>query len=241
VTFVVGIKCKDGLVLCSDSLETDGYNKKFVQKLFKYEVNDKWGLAFGCSGTSAACTNFGDRLLELMKDARVYDRRGTEKLIEATMGYMKDQYPQETLDVVLGLWANDPNETRLYKAHTSTQCLSVEPTYACAGMDVSLGRFLLDSILEGDNIKTKEAVHIAPFVTSVVKEKADGVGGPTQMLFHAKGHPVWLEAHKPSVAEIEKRQFPFADLEKSIRQFCWSRFPHEFKPQDDDYLKELDE
>src|SRR3981081_2875848 len=84
VTFILGLHCRDGLVLCSDSLEADGYTKKTVQKLFKYEVEGKWGIGFGCAGTAAACTNFSDRLMELLDDKEPYDRRGTEKLIEAT-------------------------------------------------------------------------------------------------------------------------------------------------------------
>jgi 20S proteasome alpha/beta subunit len=126
VTFIVGLNCKNGLVLCADSLEADGYNKRNVQKLFKHEAENEWGLAFGCSGTGAACTNFSDRLLELIDDQESYDRRGTEKLIEATIAYMKRQYPDESLDVILGLWGINPAETRLYRAQSNTQCLSVE-------------------------------------------------------------------------------------------------------------------
>jgi hypothetical protein len=68
MTFIAGLRCQDGLVLCSDSLESDGYNKKNVQKLFFHEMEGQWGAAFGCSGTGAACTNFSDRLLELLDD-----------------------------------------------------------------------------------------------------------------------------------------------------------------------------
>lgn len=150
MTFIVGLNCADGLVLSSDSLETDGRTKKVVQKPFKYESKGEWRLALGCSGTGAACTNFSGRLLELLDDKDSYDRRGTEKLIEATMAYMKREYFDESLDVILGPWGRTPSETRLYKAYSHTQCLSVETKYACAGLDVSLARFLLDSVFTDD-------------------------------------------------------------------------------------------
>jgi 20S proteasome alpha/beta subunit len=236
VTFILGLHCKNGLVLAADSLEADGYTKKIVQKIFKYEVEGKWGMAFGCAGTGAACTNFSDRLLELLDDKQAYDRRGTEKLVEATMSYMKQEYPNEHLDVVVGMWSANPVETRLYKAASNTQCLSVEMDYVCAGLDVSLARFLLDSIFIGCDANHLDGSHIAAVVTSIMKEKADGVGGPTQMLHYGVGMPAWCELSRKAIAQIEQGgfiggKFKFADLEKTIRQFCWSRFPHEFNPE----------
>lgn len=239
MTFVLGMRCDDGLVLCSDSLESDGYTRKNVQKLFKYEVKGKWGLAFGCSASTAACTNFGDRFLELIDDKQDYDRRGTEKLIEATMSYMRSQYPNEPLNAIVGLWCVSPSEMRLYKASTENQCLSVESDYACAGLDVSLARFLLDSVFTGaSGANVMDGSHLGVFVTAIMKEKADGVGGPTQLLHYHLGAPSWCDFPEDSVASMEKSRYfegPFSlkSLEKNIRQFFWSRFPHEFREAKD--------
>jgi 20S proteasome alpha/beta subunit len=239
VTFIVGLRCTNGLVLASDSLEVDGYTKKHVQKIFKYEVAGKWGLAFGCAGTAAACTNFSDRLLEILGQSDTYDRRGTEKIIEATMGYMRNQYPSEVLDVVIGLWNKEPSEARLYKAHGNAQCLSVESDYACAGMDISLARFLLDCVFASSDANVFDGSHVAALVTSVMKDKADGVGGPTQLLHYHEGNDRWCVLKKKAIEQMEQcgfidGRFTLADLEKSIRQFCWSRFPHEFRPAEHD-------
>jgi hypothetical protein len=231
MTFIAGFNCYDGLVLCSDSLETDGINRRMVKKLFTHEVEGEWGLAFGCSGTGAACSNFSDRLLELLDDKEPYDRRGTEKLIEAAMGYMKSQYPDETLDVIIGLWGMKPLETRLYKAQSGTKCLSIESTYACAGYDVSLARFLADSIfivnesLPDDNSTNSVAgaAQIGMFVTAVMKEKADGVGGPTQLVMYRLGEDRWQEAMPDAVGIIEKRRYVIDDIEEGIRKLWRER------------------
>lgn len=234
MTFILGMKCRDGLVLCSDSLEADGYVKKNVQKLFHYENPGKWGVAFGCSASSAACSNFGDRFLEQLQSEKKFNRRTMEKTIEAHIHYMAQEYPKETLHVVLGLYSTDPSEMRLYKAQTDTECLSVQPDYACAGLDVSLARFLLDSAFIRD-LTMSEGAYLASFITQVMKEKADGVGGPTQViLFHAS-HPHWFVPAPKKIQKAEKGgfikgQFKFADLEKEVRQFLWARFPHEFRP-----------
>jgi 20S proteasome alpha/beta subunit len=234
VTFIMGMKCVDGLVLCSDSLEADGYIKKNVQKLFNYEVPGKWGVAFGCSGSSAACSNFGDRLLEQLRAESKFNRRTMEKTIEAHIHYMAQEYPKEVLQVVLGLYSADPSETRLYRGQTDAECLSIHSDYVCAGVDVSLARFLLDSVF-GKSATVSDGAYLAAFISCAMKEKADGVGGPTQLILFRTNHPHWVA---PSAATIEKGekggyirgQFKFADLEKEVRQFCWSRFPHEFRP-----------
>jgi 20S proteasome alpha/beta subunit len=220
--------------MCADSLEVDGYTKKIVKKLHKYQVEDKWGIAFGCSGSAAACTNFADRLLELLDDKEPYDRRDIEKLIEAAMAFMRREYPDESLAVVIGLWSNSPKETRLYKAQSGTQCLSVESDYACVGLDVSLARFLLD-ILFRSGANVSDGTYIGAFTTCIMKDKADGVGGPTQLLCHKLGGGKWAEPSEQAIKKIEEGgfisgKFTLADLEKQIRQFCWQRFPHEFRP-----------
>lgn len=239
VTFIVGLRCTGGLVLASDSLEADGYTKKDVQKIFTHEIEGKWGIAFGCAGTGAACTNFSDRLLEILGQSDDYDRRGTEKLIEATMGYMRNQYPNETLDVVIGLWSKSPSETRLYKVHSNTQCLSVESDYACAGLDVSLARFLLDCVFISSDANVFDGTHIAAIVTTIMKTKADGVDGPTQLIHYHEGNDRWCIFKKKAIEQIEQGgfiegHFRIPELEKAIQQFCWARFPHEARPANDE-------
>jgi 20S proteasome alpha/beta subunit len=234
VTFILGLKCNDGLVLCSDSLEADGVIKKNVKKLFNYENPGEWGVAFGCSGSSAACSNFGDRLLEHLQSEKAFNRRSMEKTIEAHIQYFSKEYPAEKLQMVIGVYNTKPSEIRLYGAHTDTECLSVQSDYACAGMDVSLARFLLDSIFT-DDVTVEDGMYLASFIMHVMKEKADGVGGPTQLLHFRVDHPHWFAPNKKSVGMFEKGgfiegKFHFKDLEKKIRQFCWSRFPHKFRP-----------
>jgi hypothetical protein len=64
-----------------------------------------------------------------------------------------------------------------------------------------------------------------------MKEKADGIGGPTQIIAHAAGSRGWFEGTKESIAAIERKQFCFGDLGRATRQFFWSRFPHKFRPE----------
>jgi len=226
VTFIVGLRCKDGIVLCSDSLETDGLNKKNVKKLFKHEEHGKWGLAFGCSGSTAACTKFGDRLYGLLRKTKSYNRTELETSIEATIAYMRTDYPDERLSAVVGLWNKHPAEIQLYRAISENQCVSIESDYSCAGLDVSLGRFLLDSVFIQDKVSVFEGAYLSTFLTLAMKEKADGVGGPTQMLMYQIGDTKWNDVNLHS---LEGQMFPFSELEKEVQRYCWSRFPHQVR------------
>jgi 20S proteasome alpha/beta subunit len=38
MTIALGMRCMDGMVLCTDSLESDGVTKRLVNKLWVYEV-----------------------------------------------------------------------------------------------------------------------------------------------------------------------------------------------------------
>jgi hypothetical protein len=159
-------------------------------------------------------------------------------MTETLVRKMREDYPNERLTLVAALWGItqfDKHETRLYSVKETSTCLAVEDRFACAGMDTSLARFLLDSI-STDSDCMMDGVHLAAFVTSVMKEKADGVGGPTQLLWHSASRQEWINPPKEVIATIEKFEFIekseslLADLETTIRQFCWSRFPHEFRP-----------
>src|SRR5260370_28672946 len=178
MTFVVGFECHDGLVLCAESLEEDGYIKRIVPKLRSRVVNGEWGIAFGCSGTSPGINKFSDKLGELIGTGK-YDRYATENTIEATLKYMQQQHPQQQLELIIGLWAQ--KETHLYPDYQNSHCMSVGGGFGfvCCGMDLSLGDVILDGIFD-EAMGVEEAAKMGIFATAVVKAKVDGCGWPTR-------------------------------------------------------------
>jgi 20S proteasome alpha/beta subunit len=234
MTFILGMLCEDGIAMCTDSLESDGYNKSNVKKLYAFsEAHGCWGVAWACAGDSPVIRRFNDKMQELLaKENSVYDRHRLEELLETLAERMHEDYPNDRLSLVAALWGatqDDKEELRLYSVKETSSCLSVEERFACAGMDTSLGRFLLDSIF-ADDITVNEGSQFGAFVTSVMREKADGVGGRTQVIFYQVGERKWVEGDKKLIAEVEKRQYLITDVEQAIRRFCWSRTPHKFRP-----------
>jgi 20S proteasome alpha/beta subunit len=238
MTFVLGMLCEDGIVMCSDSLEGDGYSKSNVKKLYGFtEAHGGWGVAWGCSGDSPVIKRFNDKVLDLLgKEGPAYDRYRLEELFESLVRKMRDDYPNDRLSLVAAFWGitqHQKQDLRLYSVKETSHCLSVEEKFACAGMDTSLGRFLLDSIYR-KYLSVGEGEQLAVFVTAVMKEKADGVGGPTQLLGHYVSEKRWAESSSNLIAKAESSRYIIDDVEGAISVFFWHRTPHRFKPAKDD-------
>ena len=216
MTFIVGFSCFDGLVLCADSLEEDGYTKRIVDKLGAQTIAGEWGIGIGCAGTGPGITKFMAKLNELL-GTDSYDRYKTEAVIEATLKHMQEQYPKEAVEFVAGLWG--PNETNMYRSYRDSHCLSVCPPlgFICAGMDLSLPDVVLDSIF--DNLMgVEEAARLGIFVTAIMKERVDGCGGPTRVQLYKKGSTVWRDFEYEEVERIEK-DFPMDEVYGMIYQY----------------------
>ncbi|MGA2162851.1 MAG: hypothetical protein ABSH36_00100, partial [Solirubrobacteraceae bacterium] len=87
VTFVVGMKCHDGLVLCADTLESDGVTKTYHTKLSQFLWNDgveDWGLCWGASGSSYTCDKFKDKMKQAFKKQK-YNRAAIEEMPEGAI------------------------------------------------------------------------------------------------------------------------------------------------------------
>jgi 20S proteasome alpha/beta subunit len=222
MTFIAGFHCYDGLVMCSDSLETDGYNKKITMKLREYFVLGQWGLMWGCSGTGAAIKNFSDKLTSLL-GTEPFDKPKTERTLETAIQYMHSTYPDERLAMLIGLWDKNRRGTNLYEVFETGFCLSPVGSglFCCSGMDAPLANTIIDSAFDS-LMSVEEAARLGIFVTSIVKERTDGVGGPTEVTIYNKGDGM---SHCYPLEKIEQieQAFPPRDLYQVILDYWASR------------------
>jgi hypothetical protein len=65
MTIALGFNCPDGLVLCTDSLESDGSTKSLVDKIWCYETQGEWGIAVASAGEADFAESFTDNLRTL--------------------------------------------------------------------------------------------------------------------------------------------------------------------------------
>jgi hypothetical protein len=126
--------------------------------------------------------------------------------IEFIAQSLHSKYKRAGLQIVVGLWTHHKKYiTRLcFLDVRQGNCLSVEEHYACAGMDTSLGRFVLESMYDPSCLITP-AITMAVFVTHLMKETADGVGGPIQVVSCRLGKPGWGTYHRDDIDRLEEK------------------------------------
>src|SRR5437667_10396709 len=66
VTIALGFNCPDGIVLCTDSMDSDGVSKNKVNKIWCYETQDQWGLSVASAGEADLMESFTNNLGELV-------------------------------------------------------------------------------------------------------------------------------------------------------------------------------
>jgi 20S proteasome alpha/beta subunit len=218
MTFVAGFRCLDGLVLCSDSRESDGHVDRNVRKLSSYHVSDEWGVAIGGAGDAFLIRKFRSRLFDLLGNGN-YDRVGTEVHIESALTTMQQQHPDDELKFVVGLFSQQPWEVNLYRAEQGR--ISPQDAFCFIGQDATLANFIVESIFD-PRVRVDEAARLAIFVTSLMKRHADGVGGPTQCLTHTKGESGWKTYDLGEITTIES-ELPSHDAYRLLLNYWRSK------------------
>lgn len=238
MTFIVGIMCHGGMVLCSDSHESDSYSKRDVKKLYHYDAFGKeWGAAWGCSGDSDVCSQFSERLFTVLGNEdsnkgkkEISDVPRLRELIESVAMQIRGEYEQAKLAVVVSIWQELPSlamgvfsmDVRL------SNCLARTQPYACAGMDLSLSRFVLDNTCN-QAMAVGEGLGLAVFVTKLMKDTADGVGGPLQLLTYRLARSEWQEYEQHYLDSIEGK-YSTSELASLVRDYWGQKNPSLIRP-----------
>lgn len=226
MTFIVGMKCSGGLVLCADTLESDGVTKRYRQKITNVSEPD-WGLCWAGSGTAYTVDKFSDKLKQVLK-GKPYNRSAIENDIEVCLELLRQSYSSEhQITVVLGLFgtpqkadANDPDpapEYHLYRGSSSSACVALEKEYCCAGMDVTLASFVLSNTHHW-MMPVEHGIRLGLFVTALMKEHADGVGGPTDAFFYDVRNAIWVPVTSGEVRYWEVK-IPTDAFDESVSRF----------------------
>ena len=194
MTFILGMKCADGLVLCADTLETDGVTKSYRVKLASLlwdDGNSEWGICWGASGHAFVCDKFKDKMRQTFKD-QPYNRAAIEDRIEVCLEFVRQSYTaQDGIAVVIGLFGRTSDkgvipqqwERFLYRGSSASACISPVRDYCFAGMDVTLAQFFLSNTYH-ILMPTEHGKRLGVFVTNLIKRHADGVGRNRLLVSH---------------------------------------------------------
>jgi hypothetical protein len=235
MTFIVGMRCKDGIVVASEQLESDGVTKRYRQKIHMKVIEDRWGVLWGGSGPSYVVDKFSDKFRELLLGSDKFDRAKVELQTEMCLQFIRKQYtrPSDQIDVLLAIFGS-PIETikrkpivglpefHLYKGSSESACIAEQNDYCCAGMDCTLAIFALD-VFTNPFRCVAEACQVAVTVTGLMKKYADGCGGKTDCFYYQFGKPLWNPLLDAEIQKIES-DFTIEDIEKEMTRF-WSQHP----------------
>jgi len=240
MTFIVGLHCHDGIAMCADSLEGDGITKQYVHKLTCVTTSygktkgkgwpkphkKDWGFCLGGAGSSIGIDKFRDKWQQLVGAMHTFDLTQLELTAESALRYMKESYPDIGFDIMLGISGGAPSFlTRLYRTYEGLPCLRPisQGEFVCLGMDTSLARFLLSALFDS-GMDVDEAVGLGILVTSLMKNHADGVGGPTTIFSYVRKQNVWRGYNKDNIAYWDSR-FPDKEVYALLLEFWKAKNP----------------
>jgi 20S proteasome alpha/beta subunit len=216
ITFIAGFNCSDGIVLCADQLESDGVTKRYRCKLEGSTMNDEWSLAWGGAGDAHIIDKFTDKFKRSLIRLHDYNRADIELAAESALTLVHQDHPREPIQIVLALWSQGSitpkgprvAERLLYRGRSDNQCIARETDYCIAGMDVTLASFILRNTFRSRRTTVDQAKRLAVWVTSLMKEYAEGVGGDTNVIACRTGHIGWEELREDEVDALEAELTP---------------------------------
>jgi hypothetical protein len=226
MTFVAGFKCSDGVVLCADRLESDGVTKRYRYKLEGIDQNGEWGVSWGCAGDGHVIDKFTEKFKASLMALRDFNLSDIQLSAEAVLVLVNTDYPGHTIQIAVGVWNRGVltkssirvAKALLYRGNSQQACLAPEPEYTLCGMDVTLAECILRNTFKSGRTSVDEAIRLGITVTALMKNYAEGVGGPTDVIYHKRGTKYWEELSQEQITAIEASTNP-DDLERAIGEW----------------------
>jgi 20S proteasome alpha/beta subunit len=188
MTFVIGFKCADGIVLCTDSLEADGLTKRSVDKIRVFGTSD-WSVAIAGAGASGMIDKFCDEVSANAGQAK-YNRRHIEQVIEEVLSKFRSKYQEDEdrFRILVGMQCTRVIDYRLYRSDSSH--LAPIKDHAHIGTGHSLWRFLCSNLYAQGN-SVEDNSRLAIFIMRQAINYVDGVDGPIRLARYTFGDQDW--------------------------------------------------
>src|SRR5579862_2921075 len=97
MTIAIGFAHINGIVLCADSLESDGVTKKRVDKIHTCDIGGEWGYALACAGEGDLSDTFVRELFATIVVGEEFDRDKTLLRLRQAISAVRKSYPDGQL------------------------------------------------------------------------------------------------------------------------------------------------
>jgi hypothetical protein len=221
MTFIVGLTCIDGILLCSDSLEDNGVSKKLVGKITPMGAGD-WGLAIAGAGPGPTIDKFNASIRKKLAVGEP-DQDSIESLIEQELSDFNSKYvhgPGDGFVVIVGLYCPTDGQRLLYRGsclYGDSSVLSPTGSECHTGTGSELWRLVADTLYNSRNSVADNA-RLAVFATRLAIKFASGVGPPVQLISYTFGENFWRIYNTAEIALIEG-ELPLDQFQKSIQRY----------------------
>ncbi len=200
MTIALGLKCLDGIVILADSLETDGVTKKYVDKIWSYQVGQEWGISIASAGEADLADSFNDTLDGILGNEGFDEIKLMGKL-KSAIAQTRRAYPDSELAMIIGVFGPQMVK-KLYRVTADSKHLGPIRIYEALGIGSSLVKFLCSQMF-GQFILVEEAIRFGIFALSRCNEHVDGCGGPISVISKNKDNKGWTVEPPNRVLEIQ--------------------------------------
>jgi 20S proteasome alpha/beta subunit len=216
MTFIVGVKCSDGIILCTDSLEDDGITKKPVDKI-RMMGTSEWGIAIAGAGGGRMIDKFCDEVKTRLH-LGVFDRHRIERTIESVLAHFQSKYiktDQDKFNVIVAVHGGTGFTRSLYEG--AGHILSPIATDCQIGMGNELWRLISDTLYDPKNC-VADNVRLAIFATKLAVEYSSGVDEPVQVVSFTFGDQFWKIHSRKEIEGIES-ELPLEGFKAALQAY----------------------
>lgn len=223
MTIAIGFNCPDGIVLCTDSFESDGYTKSLVNKIWAYETQGEWGIAVASAGEADFCESFTDNLRELYS-GELFNKDKILLQLRTAINAARTTYPDLDWAALIALFGPSPMDRKLLRLSMGSKHLAPVKRYEAVGIGSHLAKFFCSQMCNLF-MNVDEAIELGVFITQRCIEHVDHCDGPVSVLSWKIGQTGWAPCHPDEVEQIQKRLGNKSQLRRNLYEFWLSLTP----------------
>jgi len=221
MTIAMGFKCSDGVVLCTDSLESNGVTKRMVSKLWCYQVAEEWGIAIASAGDGDLSDSFTEQLGQSLGNSDYDEHRLMEKL-RVSLRQLRTDYPYDDFDMLVGIFSNAfPPTQKLYRVFGKH--LGPVVSYQSIGCGSSVADFICSQI-HTPLLSVRESERLGILTVARVKDIVEGCDGPTRAASFTFGQSDWRVIPTSEIASIEN-EFSESGFREHLQAYWIAKNP----------------
>ncbi len=235
MTIALGFNCPDGIVLCTDSMESDGVSKNKVNKIWCYETQDQWGLSVASAGESDFIESFTDNLNELFT-GKHFNKDWIMATLRKAINAARSSYPDLQWSALFGFFGPSPMDRRLLRVSEYSKHIAPVSRYEALGIGSCLAKFLCCQMY-ALFMNVEEAAELAVFIVRQCINHVEGCELPISLLSWKMGQTGWAPYHPTEVQKIIDG-FDDKKLRKNLLDYWRAETPHLTRPHTYDDLQQ---